>query len=85
MGSLTIRVTPCGQTRVFSGRRSMTPVGPKHRLVKTSSARSSLLDTATNGPGWSTAAGASSRRVFPVRVGALIAKCGGAPEITRSA
>src|SRR5258705_1688147 len=79
VGSVTIRRTLAGHTRVFCGRRSMTPVGPLNRRVSTSSARSSLDDTHTAGPGWTTAAGARMRRGLSVGGGALIDKSGGLP------
>lgn len=51
VGSVTMVRTPAGHTNVFPGRRSMTPVVPNARRVRTSSARSSLEDTHTTGPG----------------------------------
>ncbi len=71
VGSVTIRLTPAGHTSVCSGRRSITPVIPILRRVRTSSARSGFDDTKTSGPGCTSAAGAKILRVLPVRVGAL--------------
>jgi hypothetical protein len=51
VGSVTMVRTPAGHTNVFSGRRSMAPVVPNARRVRTSSARTSLEDTHTTGPG----------------------------------